>query len=218
MSTIEEYELRFSANNYQGFLEDGKSFSYKKGRLPIIISVPHSVSQIREGKIKYPEVYTGAIGLILQERLDVHLITKCFTDEEDPNYSEHSTYCDKLEAVVKSENIQLVLDIHGAKASQPFCIDVGTNDRQIVSGDTVNNFMKSFNIEKEIYFNVTENLVFGARGQNRVVNKVHRATGVEAMQIEINKLYRSPLDSPEHFNALVDNLSHFIKELTLLKV
>lgn len=218
MKDFDEFEEYFSCNNYNGAEYKGANYIYKKGRLPVIISVPHSVFQIREGALKNPEVYTGAIGVMLHKYSGAHIIAKCLADKEDPNYDKESAYCNKLIDVVRENNINLMLDIHGSKRSHPFSIDVGTNKGTLASEGTVKTFKDSFSKNPEIPFTITENLIFGATGENRVVNKIHRSTGIEAMQLEISQLYRNPTKNYEYFNELIKNLCSFIEEVSLSKI
>jgi len=62
-----EAELqRFSVNDYRG-LPDASAFSVVEGTLPVVVSAPHAVSQLREGRVKSSEDFTGALALAVAE-------------------------------------------------------------------------------------------------------------------------------------------------------
>ena len=49
-----------------------KSFKVIKGKIPIILSAPHTIKQLREGKVKGAEHQTGAIASILAKEISVY--------------------------------------------------------------------------------------------------------------------------------------------------
>lgn len=211
MKKYNAYESRFSAHNYHGYPHKGQSYIYKEGTVPILLSVPHSVYHVREGQLKKPECYTGTIALLLQTHTNVHTFTKCFTDEDDPNYNLHSPYRNQLEEIVHQHKIALVLDVHGAKKERPFAIDIGTNHGKTASRDTIEAFKTAFVPSSQSPFIVTENHTFAAGG-NTVTNFLHQKTGVETMQIEINQHYRSPQEDFEAFITLLRHFTRFIEQ------
>lgn len=211
MENYTRFESRFLFNNYEGYPENGEAFLYKKGSIPIIVSVPHAVRHMRDGKSKSPELYTGAIGSLLHEQTGVHLLAKCATDEEDPNYSLKSAYRDKLETIVKEHNIQLVIDLHGAKESHPFSIDVGTGNQKTLSRETFELFCSTVNQTENHSFIITENHTFFAK-PNTVTQDLHKRTNIETMQLEINRKYRKPTEDLQSFVSLLQGLIRFIQE------
>ena len=58
-----ETELgRFSVNDYRG-LPDAPPYVVVEGELPVAVSAPHAVSQLREGRVKPSDDFTGALAL-----------------------------------------------------------------------------------------------------------------------------------------------------------
>ena len=49
-------EKEFFENNYKG--EGSEDFKYSEGSIPILISAPHSVKQIRNNEYKAADIYT----------------------------------------------------------------------------------------------------------------------------------------------------------------
>ena len=95
--------------------EKNKSFETIKGKIPILISAPHSVRQIRNGKIKGKDIYTGPIVIILQKEADCYSIYKTKNNNDDANYDiENNTYKEEILKIIEENQIKLLLDIHGA--------------------------------------------------------------------------------------------------------
>ena len=82
----EEKEL--FENNYKG--EGSEDFKYSEGSIPILISAPHSVKQIRNNEYKAADVYTGALIKTLSKTTKAHVIYKTKT-KGDENYTNKNT-------------------------------------------------------------------------------------------------------------------------------
>ena len=82
-----EIELgRFSVNDYRG-LPDALPFSVVEGELPVIVSAPHAVSQLREGRVKPSDDFTGAMALVVAELSGASAIVASRYDACDPNWN-----------------------------------------------------------------------------------------------------------------------------------
>ena len=100
---IKDIEQKFKTNNYKG--NSLCSCVVKKyGNLPILLSAPHAVKQIRNGEIKAHEFYTGAIVECLAKQIGCSCITKQYliedTINDDPNTD--NAYCSYKTAWVYS--------------------------------------------------------------------------------------------------------------------
>lgn len=81
---IIEYEYKFSNDNR------GLEIYTAQGRMPILLSTPHSAYHSREGKCKPKELFTGGIGKYIHEIKDCHLIQSVASEFWDPNYDTES--------------------------------------------------------------------------------------------------------------------------------
>ena len=124
-------------------IKEEKAFEYIEGKEKIIVSAPHSVRQIRNGNIKGKDSCTGTIAILLQKQLNCYCLYKTKNCNDDANYDiENNPYKDKIIDLVEKNNINFLLDIHGAKDGQGFDIDVGTANLKNLNGQ--NKYLKDF--------------------------------------------------------------------------
>jgi N-formylglutamate amidohydrolase len=210
---LNKLEYEFTLNNSNG--ADGPSFKVKRGDIPILISCPHSVNQIRDSRIKSREKYTGALSKLLHESTGTSLIYKSFNDGFDDNYILHTPYKDALGDVISRENIQLVLDLHGMVSSlnplfRGYHIELGTDDtrnllhRPYLRSDAIDIF-KGFGIE-----GIVADEFFRASRPYTVSKYISTRFSTPAMQIEISSDYRDPNFGIENFKALVYSFERLI--------
>ncbi len=181
-------------------LELGNNITIVEGGLPILISAPHAIEQNLNGIIKKKEPFTKAIALYLSKYLKTHAFINNQLFDVDPNCLGKHEYTDKLISYVNNQNIQLVLDIHGANEERPFDIDIGTLDGITASADTINSLINCFN--KNDLLDIKTNFLFKGGG---ITRKVYNSTNAEIMQLEINAQNRMDFQ----------NLQKVIKALVL---
>ena len=187
-----------------------KSFAVIKGRIPVIISAPHTVKQLREGKIKEAENQTGSIAYILGEETGSYVIYKTYNNFDDANYDiENNEYKEEIKHIVRENNIKLFLDIHGAKDDYDFDIDLGTS-----YGENVNNNIEIIENLKECFKNhkienVTENKTFKANTIRTISRYINKETKIPCIQMEIAWKYRD-LKNLDNIKNLIRALKEFV--------
>ncbi len=192
-----------------------KSFEIIKGKLPIIISAPHCVTQTRNGKIKGKEGETGAIAQYIANKIECYAIYKTYNNQDDANYDiENNPYKEAIIELIKQNNIELLLDLHGASYENEFDIELGTGNGENLYGkdfliDDLKRSFKKYNIK-----NITINTKFKAASNHTISKTVSKATKIPCIQLEINGKYRYIKNIEEIknlLNALIDFI-HQIKE------
>ena len=145
-----------------------------EGTVPVLISVPHAVPHMRDGRQKSDEVNTDVIGMILQEHAGCHLFVNAGV-EGDPNHDESSIYKDKLAEYVKNHGVAFVIDLHGASASRDFDFELGTAYGRNVEGfaECESPFVSLVSM---CGWKATVNECFPAEGANRVSSFVKSCT------------------------------------------
>lgn len=207
LAEINKTEDKYKANEYNG---TGPLYRVRNFPGRVMLSAPHSVNQIRRGNIKYAEVYTGAMTEYLSEILSVSSIIKSLNDKDDANYDEVSKYRDEAVKLIRDQDIKLLLDIHGASELRDFDIEIGTaRGRNINYNDEILDIILS--LSKEYGFSkVNVDDLFTASNKNTVSRYVNEKTGIYAIQLEINKKYRSPDTNYIDFEKMLNFLSHLI--------
>ena len=187
-----------------------KSFRVINGKIPIIVSAPHTVRQLRKGKIKGAEYQTGAIVNILVEETGCFAIYKTYNNQDDANYDiENNEYKEEIKHIVKENNIKLVLDIHGARNEYRFDIDLGTS-----CGENINNNIEIVKKLKECFKrneikNITENKMFKADSIRTISKYINKETKVPCIQLEVSWKYRD-LNNLDNIKRLIKALEEFI--------
>lgn len=185
-----------------------------EGTVPVLISVPHAVPHMRDGRQKSDEVNTDVLGMILQEHVGCHLFVNAGV-EGDPNYDESNLYRDKIVEYAKTHGVAFVIDLHGASAARDFDFELGTAYGRNIEGfaECEASFVSLMSM---CGWKVTVNECFPADGVNRVSSYVKSHTGIPSLQIEINNNRRSDYESVCETAA---SLSRYIKGMIdLLKL
>ncbi|MGP1404313.1 MAG: hypothetical protein ACTTKY_09175 [Catonella sp.] len=197
----------------QSFLNeepDGeKDFILEDGIYKVLLSAPHSVSQLRNGKIKAPESRTGTIIILLRERLGTPIIYKTRNENNDANFDEKSNYRDELIDFLKNKKIGCVLDFHISAPSRPYSVEVGTGYGENICGRKDLQEIITEGLKKT-YNEITVDSIFPASNPNTVSASVGNKAKIPAFQIEINWNVISDYDKMLKF---VDCFEEIIKKL-----
>ncbi len=220
IKTITSFEKRFSARGYNG--RGQKSFDIIKGQFPIMISAPHAVNHFRKGIVKNAEVNTGGIARYLQKVTGCHLIYSTKQINKDPNYDEEtqSEYKQALKQYVEDNEIQVLIELHGASKEREFAVEMGTVDdldKSLHGYGFISDLIKAY---FEYYFkdyqeknDIWKNRLFQASNKNTMTNYISSATKTACIQLEINGEYRD-LDNKEKVLSLTSAFKEIIEMLS----
>lgn len=207
---IEKYNKELLENEKIRKKRKEVSFKIINGSLPIILSAPHAVRQLRENKIKSAEGETGAIVQILAKETGCYAIYKTYNNDDDANYDLDSKYKKELSKIIETENIKLLLDIHGAKNEHDFNIEICTDNGKNINynNELVYSLKKCF--EKEKIDKITENTIFKANSIRTISKYIHEETNIPCIQLEITGRYRY-IENLEGIQKLLNSLKEYIK-------
>jgi len=194
LQQIKDEELKFKINNYKG--DSVLSCVVEKfGDIPILLSAPHAVKQIRNGEIKAHEFYTGAIATCLAKKIGCACITKQYLIEnsqnDDPNTD--NAYCSYKTAInqfLQEHEIKLFVDIHGLSSNRDSIIDICIdNGKNVNDMDYVSSLQKC--LENKFGENKSSiDKYFQAFSENIMSKWIHSNFGISAIELEINGAYR----------------------------
>lgn len=184
-------------------LKLGNNITIVEGSLPILISAPHVIEQNFSGITKKKEPFTKAIALYLSKHIKTHAFINNQLCDIDPNCLEKHEYTDKLISYINNQNIQLVIDIHGANEERPFDVDIGTLDGITANADIINSLISFFN--KNNLLDIKTNFLFKGGG---ITQKVYNSTNSQVMQLEINAQNRMDF---QNLQKVIKALVLFIK-------
>lgn len=194
LQQIKNAELKFKANNYKGN-SLCSCMVEKYGDVPILLSAPHAVKQIRNNEIKAHEFYTGSIVECLAKQIGCACITKQYlienTANDDPNTD--NAYCSYKTAInqfLQEHEIKLFVDIHGLSSKRDSIIDICIDNEK-----NVNNMTFVYELQKCIENQFGANMCsidkyFQAFSDNIMSKWVHSNFDISALELEINGAYR----------------------------
>ncbi len=182
------------------------------GRLPVLVSAPHSVRHYRDKKIRMSDEFTGSIVYLLNKLTGCQAMAVSKFYGGDPNKDNPCIYKERVAEICQREKVKLVLDIHGVAREREFDVDLGTNQgKNLLSTDRILEILKHnfqiFGLSKISYD------TFAASEPNIVTNYVDRELKIPAVQIEINKQFRVPAQNPQGFHRLLGALVGSIREI-----
>lgn len=187
--------------------KDNEELSVKRGVIPVIITVPHSIKQVREnGDIKLEEPFTKAIAKYVANEIDCYYLIKNKDTGIDANSYEEEAFKKELLKLIKTEDIKLVIDLHGAALSHDFDIEFGTLNNLSADYSTIHELKEAF-IEQGV-INIAFNHPFKGGG---ITRSVYFDSNSDAIQIEINRKFRSEKDI-DNIKKICDSLINFIKQ------
>jgi hypothetical protein len=162
----------------------------------VLVSAPHGATHWRHGEWKGEDEYTAALAHVLAEETGAHALYTVRRIRPDPNFEDHSEYKRTLERLLSEYDIELVLDLHGARRGRDFGIELGT-----MSGITCPDFEATIVRHLEWHGFVRDHrrsldrlwvnrLFKGGARQRTVTRFVWEQCGVNAAQLEINAYLR----------------------------
>ena len=198
---MKETEIeRFSTNDYRG-RPDAPPFFITAGTLPVLISAPHAVSQLRDGRVKPSDDFTGAMALAMANLAGCFAIVASRYDACDPNWDpyERCAYKQALVRTVCENGIVAVLDIHGVPAASPYAIEIGSADGQTVRAHPGTDEYACRLLRERLETHLADqgktialNKRHAARNHDTVTRTVSRECGIIALQVEISTPFRVP--------------------------
>lgn len=209
LKDMNKLEEEFTLNNYNGIKTEEESFKILEGSVPILLSAPHSIDQLREGTIKHRELFSGALCKLIQASTNCYAIYKYHNDEVDDNFILHTRYKEKIGKLIKEHNIKLVIDIHGMLGStsdryRGYDIELGTDNGRNLLGKTyiseeMKNILNKHGVEK-----VAIDKKFKASRECTIAKYVSKNFNTPAIQVEISGNFRNPL------NYKLENVKKFL--------
>ena len=206
---MRDLNYQFLENNKNGIKINNKSFIYKKGKLPILISAPHAVKQVRESEIKPSDYLTGALAINLANKCNCSYFVRICNDNDDPNFpiGETLNYIDNeylkgLKEFVEDFDQFLVIDLHG-------CKDTKLADCSLWTEQCNMNIVKIF--EKNFH---ERNLSFD-NGSEYLGGQVTRQCSLitNAFQLEVKRKIRNlKLENYYLLKSFIDSMEKSIYE------
>ena len=168
------------------------AFRHLPGARPVLISAPHGARHWRHEEWKGEDEYTSAMAHLLATLTGAHALYTVRRIRPDPNYDDDSDYKRTLARLLHEHDIELVLDLHGARRGRDFGVELGT-----MSGLTCPDYESTIirHLEGQGFVRdhrrsldrLWVNRLFKGGARQRTVTRfVWEQCGVNAAQLEIN--------------------------------
>lgn len=198
---------------------DFSGYLIETGKIPIMLSCPHSVSQVRNGNIKLSETRTALIAKLVKKCIDIPIILKTKNLGDDANFDAQSDYRDALAKYILENGIQCCFDLHICSSKRPFSFDIGTGKGQNIFDrqDLKNLIFAEFSQTSVTNFQyVAFDEKFSALNPNTVSAHIAALTGIPAFQIEINwntiSNYEDMLLVVNRFIRIIKKINYSLKK------
>jgi hypothetical protein len=190
-----------------------ETFEIMTGKIPVLISAPHSVTHFRKGQPKQGEFMTGVIARLLQERLNCYCITKIHNDLTDPNFDTEHPYKEAIIRLVVEQGIFFHIDLHIMASERSAAIEIGTgNGRNVFFNNYYEEVFKQ-DFERQGIGPIIVNELFTGGYKNTVSSTISREAHIPCIQLEINWRLVNPLSHKHQIYEVLDSLTSSINTL-----
>ena len=202
-------EADFANNEYFGTnVWTEEKYRVLSGSVPVLLSAPHAVNQIRGEDVRDAEKYTGAFVRYLCNATSSFGIFQLFT-HADPNNDEDHNYKNAVINLINAYNIKLLIDIHSSTFKDDTDIDIVTNSRQTLRGmDSLFDKLKLLGVKYNV--KVDENNVPNKEKSNEIITVASLICGIPTMRIVINNKKLDVLNDEESINKILLLMEEFI--------
>lgn len=201
-------ESDFANNEYFGTnVWTEEKYRVLSGNTPILISAPHSVNQLRGDDVRDAEKFTGSLARYLSSATGSYAIFQLFT-HADPNFDSDHNYKNGIINLVEVNNIKLLIDIHSSTFKDDTDIDIVTNNRITLLGNSnIIDNLKEIAIKNNV--KVDENNIPNKDKENEIISVVSLICGIPTLRLVINNK-KLNLDNIDSFTNIVNTIKEFI--------
>lgn len=183
-------------------------YRIENGKGKVILVAPHSVSQLREGRIKVGEYRTGLIVKELRKFTNCPIMYKTKNLNDDANYDSNCKFKKGLSKYIKENDIKSIIHFHISADTREHDIDIGTGKgKNLIGREDLLKLM--INKLKETYEDVRVDDIFAALGNNNI-SAVGRELNIPSFQIEVT--WRN-ISTYEKTEILINKFTEIIEEL-----
>jgi hypothetical protein len=201
---FEQIQYNSESTDYFGIIE---------GRIPILLSAPHGVKHLRDGRWKGEDEYTSSLAIKLGAMTGASVIFVKNKTEEDSNYLPNTRYKDAIRKLVDERGIRFLADIHGADIGRDYKINIGIIDEEDMGKCSCPRFKPIVEEALRAFQYPLFNLDAFTAGLPETVTSFARHTcGIEAAQFEINARYRIVERKPDSTRAIAGDEPDFRAE------
>ena len=169
----------------------------------VLFTAPHSVTQLRAGREKLAELWTGALAESLSTILDANVVTALSPRIERENAATADGFRRVVDLLLRTGRIELVFDVHGLGAHHGRDIYLGSAGffRPELTEGLFEDLGREFDIGVDESFN-------GDSGLTGYING-DRTTKAHALQLELGPRLRNDTTETRDLDVLAECLGRF---------
>lgn len=202
-------EADFANNEYFGTnVWTEEKYRVLSGNVPVLLSAPHSVNQIRGDDVRDAEKYTGSLVRYLCNATSSYGIFQLFT-HADPNTDQENDYKNAVINLINSYDLKLLIDIHSSTFKDDTVLDIVTNQRETLLG--MNNLydkLKELGIKYNI--KVDEQNVPNKEKDNEIITVSSLLCKIPSIRIVINNKMFDVQNNMQIFAGIIKVIEEFI--------
>ncbi len=192
--------------------EGEHDFEYYGGQLPVLVLAPHATAYFKEGKLFFPESYTGSLAVLLHKLTGCHALISSYCTVADPVYYLGSPYTSFLSQLIKKVNVKLVLVLHGIEdwnSPHDFFLTSWNNSSLINKTEYLNLLVSMLKLKdfKEIGYDFPE---VTSNNVKTISHLLFEVFSVPTIRLEIHNRYRLPKLQPTLYSRLHTALAQFL--------
>ena len=201
-------EADFANNEYFGTnVWTEEKYRVLSGNIPVLISAPHSVNQLRGDEVREAEKYTGALARYLSYATGSFAIFQLFT-HADPNFDSDHNYKNGIINLIEVNGIKLLIDIHSSTFKDDTDIDIVTDGRTtLLDKNNIIDDFKKIALKNKV--KVDENNIPNKDNENEIISVVSLVCGIPSLRLVINNKKLS-LDNEKVFYNIVNTIRELI--------
>lgn len=202
-------EKDFANNEYFGTnVWTDEKYRVLSGKIPVLLSAPHAVNQLRGDDVRDAEKYTGALTRYLSNSTGSYAIFQLFT-HADPNCDEQHYYKNAVINLIETYNIKLLIDIHSSTFSDETDIDVVTNLKTTLCGKkSIIDKLKLIGHKYDI--KIDENNKPNKDKDWEIITVSSLVCGIPSIRIVLNNKKIDILNNEAKFENICKTLEEFI--------
>lgn len=204
-------EADFANNEYFGTnVWTEEKYRVLSGNVPVLLSSPHAVNQIRGEDVRNAEKFTGALARYLSKVTNAYAIFQLFT-HADPNSDAVHNYKNAIINLIETYKIKMVIDIHSSTFSDDTDMDLVTNKLTTLCGKSeIVEKIKLLGIKHGV--KIDENNTPNKEKECEIIGVVSLLCGIPALRIVINSKKLDVINNEDNFKRICKVIEEFILE------
>ena len=211
-------EIDLNFENFHQFRDDflanhsAEDHVVLNGSNNILLSAPHGVFHIREGRELPHELGSIQTALYLQSKQDCMLIAKTKNNNDDANFDLLCDYRKSIDTIIKKHNIKYLIDFHGLSSRHGIDVNLGIN-----GGSNIETNPKIYQSLKDNLetagFNVSIDIPYNGGDRTIAGSTKKKFPNIWTIQIELNIDITYKIEYFDKYKTLLKVLDNWLSTL-----